>query len=238
MLERMKERYGVEVKSRPPRIAYRETVAGPAEGHHRHKKQTGGAGQFGEVFLRIEPLERGAGFEFVDAVKGGTIPGQFLPAVEKGVRQVLDHGAVAGYQMQDVRVTVYDGKYHPVDSKEVAFIAAGKKAFLDAIAKARPTLLEPVVNLEVFVPDNHMGDVTGGLASKRARISGTDSALGNEIIIRAQVPLAEVTDSQTELKSMTGGRGRYAIEFSHYEPVPPQVQKHLVDAYKPRPEED
>ncbi|HSX58864.1 MAG TPA: elongation factor G [Tahibacter sp.] len=238
MLERMKERYGVEVKSRPPRIAYRETVAGAAEGHHRHKKQTGGAGQFGEVFLRIEPLERGAGFEFVDAVKGGTIPGQFLPAVEKGVRQVLDHGAVAGYQMQDVRVTVYDGKYHPVDSKEVAFIAAGKKAFLDAIAKARPTLLEPVVNLEVFVPDNHMGDVTGGLASKRARINGTDSGHSGEIIIRAQVPLAEVTDYQTELKSMTGGRGRYAIEFSHYEAVPPQVQKHLMESYKPRPEED
>ncbi|MCQ4165258.1 elongation factor G [Tahibacter harae] len=238
MLERMKERYGVEVKSRPPRIAYRETIGAHAEGHHRHKKQTGGAGQFGEVFLRVEPLERGAGFEFVDAVKGGTIPGQFLPAVEKGVRQVLDHGAIAGYQMQDVRVTVYDGKYHPVDSKEVAFIAAGKKAFLDAVAKARPTLLEPVVNLEVFVPDNHMGDVTGGLAGKRARINGTDSARGGEIIIKAQVPLAEVTDYQTELKSMTGGRGRYAIEFSHYEAVPAQIQKQLVESYKPRHEED
>lgn len=237
-LERMKERYGVEVKSRPPRIAYRETVGANAEGHHRHKKQTGGAGQFGEVFLRIEPLERGGGFEFVDAVKGGTIPGQFLPAVEKGVRQVLEHGAVAGYQMQDVRVIVYDGKYHPVDSKEIAFMTAGRKAFLDAISKARPTLLEPVVNLEVYVPDAQMGDVTGGLASKRARISGTDSARGGEIIIKAQVPLAEVSDYQTELKSMTGGRGRYAIEFSHYEPVPPQVQKQLVDAYKPRHEED
>ena len=237
-LERMKERYGVEVKSRPPRIAYRETVATNAEGHHRHKKQTGGAGQFGEVYLRIEPLARGSGFEFVDAVKGGTIPGQFLPAVEKGVRQVLEHGAVAGYQMQDVRVTVYDGKYHPVDSKEIAFMTAGKKAFLDAIQKARPTLLEPVVNLEVYVPDAQMGDVTGGLASKRARINGTDSGRGGEIIIKAQVPLAEVTDYQTELKSMTGGRGRYAIEFSHYEPVPPQVQKQLVDAYKPRVEED
>ncbi|UXI67290.1 elongation factor G [Tahibacter amnicola] len=237
-LERMRDRYGVEVKSRPPRIAYRETVGVNAEGHHRHKKQTGGAGQFGEVFLRIEPLERGAGFEFVDAVKGGTIPGQFLPAVEKGVRQVLEHGAIAGYQMQDVRVIVYDGKSHPVDSKEVAFVSAGKKAFLDAISKARPTLLEPVVNMEVFVPDNHMGDVTGALASKRARINGTDSAHGGEIIIKAQVPLAEVSDYQTELKSMTGGRGRYAIEFSHYEAVPPNVQKQLMDAYKPRVEED
>jgi elongation factor G len=238
MLQRMKERYDVEVKTRPPKIAYRETVSAKAEGHHRHKKQTGGAGQFGEVFLRIEPLPRGSGFEFVDEVKGGTIPGQFLPAVEKGVRQVLEHGAVAGYQLQDVRVIVYDGKYHPVDSKEVAFVSAGKKAFLDAISKSRPQVLEPIVNLDVFVPDAYMGDVTGGLASKRARINGTDSSRGGEIIIKAQVPLAEVTDYQTELKAMTGGQGRYAIEFSHYDPVPAQVQKQLVDAYKPRVEED
>ena len=238
MLERMKERYGVEVKTRPPKIAYRETVAGKAEGHHRHKKQTGGAGQFGEVFLRIEPLPRGSGFEFSDEVKGGTIPNQFIPAVEKGVRQVLEHGAVAGYQMQDVRVVVYDGKYHPVDSKEIAFVTAGKRAFMDAITKAHPQLLEPIVNLEVFVPDSHMGDVTGGLASKRARINGTDSMRGGEIVIKAQVPLAEVTDYQTELKAITGGQGRYAIEFSHYDAVPPQVQKQLVEAYKPRVEEE
>ncbi|MGA9335291.1 MAG: elongation factor G [Rudaea sp.] len=238
MLERMKERYGVEVKTRPPRIAYRETVGAKAEGHHRHKKQTGGAGQFGEVFLRIEPLPRGGGFEFVDEVKGGTIPGQLIPAVEKGVRQVLEHGAVAGYQLQDVRVIVYDGKYHPVDSKEVAFVTAGKKAFLDAIAKAKPQVLEPIVDLEVFVPDSHMGDVTGGLASKRARIHGTDATRGGELVIKAQVPLAEVADYQTELKAMTGGQGRYAIEFSHYDPVPGQVQKQLMEAYKPRPDED
>jgi elongation factor G len=238
MLDRMKERYGVEVTARPPRIAYRETIGVKAEGHHRHKKQTGGAGQFGEVFLRVEPLPRGSGFEFAQEIKGGTIPGQFLPAIEKGVRQVLEHGAIAGYQLQDVKVIVYDGKYHAVDSKEVAFIAAGKKAFLDAITKARPQVLEPIVNLDVYVPNAHMGDVTGGLAGKRARINGTDSLRGGEIIIKAQVPLAEVTDYQTELKAMTGGQGRYAIEFSHYEPVPPQVQKQLTDAYKPRPEED
>ena len=238
MLERMKDRYGVEVTTRPPRIAYRETVGAKAEGHHRHKKQTGGAGQFGEVFLRIEPLPRGGGFEFADEIKGGTIPGQFLPAIEKGVRQVLEHGAVAGYQLQDVKVIVYDGKYHAVDSKEVAFVAAGKKAFLDAIAKARPQVLEPIVNLDVTVPNAHMGDVTGGLAGKRARINGTDSLRGGEIVIKAQVPLAEVTDYQTELKAMTGGQGRYAIEFSHYEAVPAQVQKQLTEAYKPRPDED
>ncbi len=238
MLERMKERYGVEVTTRPPRIAYRETIAAMAEGHHRHKKQTGGAGQFGEVFLRVEPLPRGTGFEFADEVKGGTIPNQFIPAVEKGVRQVLEHGAIAGYQLQDVRVIVYDGKYHPVDSKEVAFVSAGKKAFLDAIAKARPQVLEPIVNLDVTVPDAHMGDVTGGLSSKRARINGTDSLRGGEIVIKAQVPLAEVADYQTELKAMTGGQGRYAIEFSHYEPVPPQVQKQLTEAWKPKADDD
>jgi len=238
MLERMKERYGVEVTTRPPRIAYRETVGAKAEGHHRHKKQTGGAGQFGEVFLRIEPLPRGGGFEFVDEVKGGTIPNQFLPAIEKGVRQVLEHGAIAGHPLQDVKVIVYDGKYHPVDSKEVAFVSAGKKAFLEAISNARPQVLEPVVNLDVTVSNAHMGDVTGSLAGKRARINGTDSLRGGEIIVKAQVPLAEIVDYQTELKAMTGGEGRYTIEFSHYEPVPAHVQKQLVDSYKPRPEED
>jgi elongation factor G len=238
MIERMQERYGVEVKTRPPRIAYRETIGAKAEGHHRHKKQTGGAGQFGEVFLRIEPLERGAGFEFLDEVKGGTIPGQFIPAVEKGVRQVLHTGAVAGYQLQDLRVIVYDGKYHPVDSKEVAFVAAGKKAFLDAILKARPQVLEPIVDLSVSAPESSMGDITGGLSSKRARISGTDSLREGEIEIRAQVPLSELKDYAAELKGATAGRGRYDLEFSHYEPVPPPVQKQLVEAYKPHHEED
>jgi len=237
-LERMKERYGVEVTTRPPRIAYRETIGGKAEGHHRHKKQTGGAGQFGEVFLRVEPLPRGGGFEFRDDSKGGVIPNQYIPAIEKGVRQVLEHGAIAGYPMQDVRVVVYDGKYHPVDSKEVAFVSAGKKAFLDAVAKARPIVLEPIVNLDVNVPEQYMGDVTGGLASKRARINGTDSLRGGELVIKAQVPLAEVVDYQTELRALTGGRGRYAIELSHYDPVPTQVQKQLAEAYKPRVEED
>lgn len=238
MLERMRERYGVEVEAHPPRIAYRETIAAHAEGHHRHKKQTGGAGQFGEVFLRIEPLERGAGFEFVDAVKGGVIPNQFLPAIEKGVRQAMEHGAVAGYPLQDLRVTVYDGKYHPVDSKEVAFVSAGKKAFLDAVGKARPIVLEPIVNVEVAIPESSVGDVTGGLAGKRARIMGTDTQRGGELVIKAQAPLAELVDYPTELKSMTGGRGRYSLDLSHYEAVPPTVQKQLSEAWKPHVEED
>jgi elongation factor G len=237
MLDRLKERHGVEVKTRPPRIAYRETVGARAEGHHRHKKQTGGAGQFGEVFLRVEPLARGSGFEFVDEVKGGTIPGQFLPAVEKGVRQVLSGGAIAGYPLQDVRVVVYDGKHHPVDSKEVAFVAAGKKAFLDAIAKAKPQVLEPVVDLEVSAPESQVGDITGGLASKRARINGTDSIRG-EIVVKAQVPLSELEGYAAELKSATAGRGRYNLDFSHYEPVPANIQQKLADAYKPRQEEE
>ena len=237
-LARMRDKYGVEVITHPPRIAYRETIGAKADGHHRHKKQTGGAGQFGEVFLRVEPLARGAGFEFSDESKGGVIPNQFIPAIEKGVRQVLDHGAIAGYPLQDVRVVVYDGKYHPVDSKEVAFIAAGKKAFLDAVSKAKPIVLEPIVNLDVNVPEQYMGDVTGSLASKRARINGTDALRGGVLVIKAQAPLAEVVDYQTELRSLTGGEGRFAMELSHYEPVPPQIQKQLVEAYRPKPEED
>lgn len=237
MLERLKDRHGVEVKTRPPRIAYRETIGSRAEGHHRHKKQTGGAGQFGEVFLRVEPLARGQGFEFVDEVKGGTIPGQFMPAVEKGVRQALASGAVAGYPLQDLRVTVYDGKHHPVDSKEVAFVAAGRKAFLDAVGKARPQVLEPVVNLEVAAPEAQVGDITGGLSSKRARINGTDTVRG-EIVVKAQVPLSELDGYAAELKSATAGRGRYSLDFSHYEPVPMTVQQKLAEAYRPHPDED
>jgi elongation factor G len=237
-LERLKERYGVEVTTRPPRIAYRETISAPADGHHRHKKQTGGAGQFGEVFLRVEPLPRGAGFEFVDEIKGGVIPGQFLPAVEKGIRQVLEQGAIAGYPMQDIRVVVYDGKHHPVDSKEVAFITAGKKAFLDAVAKARPLVLEPIVNLDVTVPEEFMGAITGGLATKRGRINGTDSTRGGELVVKAQVPLAEISDYSNELKAICGGRGRYSIEFSHYEAVPGHIQKQLVEAYRPKHDEE
>jgi elongation factor G len=238
MLDKLRERFGVEVQTRPPRVAYRETISSAAEGHHRHKKQTGGAGQFGEVYLRVRPLDRGEGFRFVNAVVGGAIPHNLIPAVEKGVYQVLEAGAIAGYQLQDIEVTVYDGKYHAVDSKEVAFVTAGKKAFLDGISKARPILLEPIVHLEVLVPEAHMGDVTTSLAGKRGRINGTDSARGGEILIKAQVPQAEIGEFQTELKAMTQGQGRYQLEPSHYEAVPPQVQKQLIEAWKPKADED
>ena len=238
MLERMKERYHVEVETRPPRIPYRETITAPAEGHHRHKKQTGGAGQFGEVFLRVEPKARGEGFEFVDKVVGGVIPSQFVPAVEKGIRQVLESGAIAGYRIDDVKVTVYDGKHHPVDSKEIAFVMAGKKAFLDAVDKARPIVLEPVVALEVTVPQGNMGDIAGDLSGKRGRVGGTESLAGGYVAISGQAPLSELTRYQTELKSVTGGAGSFTMGFSHYDPVPRPIQDKLMAEFKPVPDED
>ena len=238
VLEKMAERYNVEVSTRPPKIAYRETIRKAAEGHHRHKKQTGGAGQFGEVYLRVEPLERGSGFEFVDKIAGGVIPHQFIPAVEKGIRQVLEFGAIAGYPLQDVRVTLYDGKFHAVDSKEVAFVAAGKKAFLDAIGKANPIVLEPVVDIHVTIPQDNMGDITGDLSSKRGRISGTSTGTGGMLTVTGQVPLSELDSYQSELKSVTGGAGSYAMEFSHYDPVPPLIQKQLSAEFNPAADED
>ena len=230
LLERMQQRFGVEVETRPPRIAYRETITRAAEGHYRHKKQTGGAGQFGEVFLRVKPLGRGEGFRFNSEVVGGAIPTSLIPAVEKGVRQVLEEGAVAGYPLQDLEVTVYDGKHHSVDSKEIAFVIAGRKALLDAIDHAGPQILEPIVNVEVTVNDAVMGDVTGLLASKRARIQGTDRNRGGQTQVTAAVPLSAITDFPTELKSMTGGEGRFVVELSHYEAVPPHIQKQLTEA--------
>ncbi|MGN2392371.1 elongation factor G [Pelomicrobium sp. G1] len=238
LLERMTTQYKLEVKTHPPRIEYRETITAPAEGHHRHKKQTGGAGQFGEVFLRIEPLPRGAGFQFVDEVKGGAIPSQFIPAVEKGVQQVMESGAIAGYPMQDVRVVVYDGKTHPVDGKEVAFITAGKKAFLDAVMKARPIVLEPIVRIEITVPEANMGDVAGDIASKRGQVTGTQSGRGGMVTVSGLVPLSELNNYQSRLKSLTGGAGSYSVEFSHYEPVPPNVQQQLVAQHKAPAAED
>ena len=229
-LEKMKTRFDLEVETRPPKIPYRETITANAEGHHRHKKQTGGAGQFGEVYLRVEPLEAGAGFEFVNALYGESIPRQFLPAIEKGVREVLEQGAVAGYPIQDIKVSVYDGKHHPVDSKEVAFRAAGKYAFIDAIGKARPTILEPIVNMEITVPGNHMGDIASDLSGRRGRIQGQEMLPGNMCCVQAQAPLAEVMQYNSQLRSVTGGQGSYTMELSHYEPVPGNVQQHIIAA--------
>jgi elongation factor G len=238
LLEKMTNQYKLEVKTHPPRIAYKETITAPAEGHSRHKKQTGGAGQFGEVFLRIEPLPRGTGFQFSDDVKGGVIPNQFIPAVEKGILQVIEHGAIAGYPLQDVRVSVYDGKSHPVDSKEVAFVAAGRKAFLDAVQKARPIVLEPIVNVQINVPEHCIGDVTGDISSKRGQVSGTQPQPGGLVAVTGQVPLSELNGYGSRLKSITGGQGSYSVEFSHYEQAPPNVQQQLVAQHKAPVHED
>jgi elongation factor G len=233
MTERMAERYGVAVRTKPPSIPSRETNTPAAEGHHRHKKQTGGAGQFGEVYLRIEPLARGTGFEFVDEVVGGAIPNQFIPAVEKGIRHALAEGAVAGFPLQDIRVAVYDGKYHSVDSKEVAFVSAGRKAFLDAVNKAGPAVLEPIVHVEISAPGTVMGDITADLATRRARIDGNEAHSRGRIVVSAFVPLAEVTDYQNRLKALTGGEGSFTFALSHYDPVPPRKQQELASAWKP-----
>jgi len=237
LLERMKETYKFEVNTRPPRIAYRETITAKAEGHHRHKKQTGGAGQFGEVYLRIEPLPRGGGFEFADEVKGGVIPNQFIPAVEKGVREVLALGAIAGYPVVDVKVTVYDGKHHSVDSKEIAFATAGKKAFMAAIREARPIVLEPIVHVEIAAPDSAMGDITGDLSGKRGLVNGTANGANGSVVIRGQAPLSELSGYQNRLNAMTAGQGRYTIELSHYEAVPPAVQAQLVGQHQVKDED-
>ncbi len=237
-LEKLGQQYKLELITKPPRIPYRETISRNAEGHCRHKKQTGGAGQFGEVFLKLEPLARGAGYEFVDKVKGGVIPSVFIPAVEKGVRMALDAGVIAGYPVEDLRVTVYDGKSHPVDSKEVAFVSAGRKAVIDAFAKAGPILLEPIVNIEIDAPQASVGDMAGEIASKRGQITGTQQRSGDAVSTMGQVPLAELTDFQTRLRSLTGGQGSYSLEFSHYAQVPLQTQQLLMSQHKAAHEED
>ncbi len=237
VLERIRSQHKLEVDAHPPTVPYRETISGNAEGHHRHKKQSGGAGQFGEVFLRVEPLARGEGFRFVDEVKGGAIPGPFIPAVEKGVRQALAGGAVAGFPVQDVKVTVYDGKTHPVDGKEIAFITAGRKAFLDAAAKAHPVVLEPIVSLELTIPADAIGAVSGELSARRGQVSGADSARAGMATLNARAPMAELGDFQGRLKAITGGQGSYSLELLGYEEAPPPVQHKLHAAWRPQQEE-
>ena len=220
LLERLRDVHKFEVDTRPPRIAYRETITQNAAAQYRHKKQSGGAG-----------------FEFVDQVKGGTIPGQFMPAVEKGVREALAEGVIAGYPVQDVRVIVHEGKHHPVDSKEVAFVTAGKKAFQAAVREARPVVLEPIARLLITAPDSATGAITGDLSARRGIVSGTDSGRHGELTITGQAPLAELTDYQSRLNAMTAGQGSYALALSHYAAVPPAVQQQLVSQYQQPAEE-
>ncbi|MGA1980601.1 MAG: elongation factor G [Sedimentisphaerales bacterium] len=233
MLEKLEKRFKLSVTAKEPKIPYRETITAKAEGHYRHKKQTGGAGQFGEVYLRVEPAPRGSDppLEYSWDIFGASIPGQYEPAVQKGVIDVMQKGVVAGFPLQDIKVSIYDGKYHPVDSKEVAFRAAGKGAFIDAVTKAKPVLLEPIVNIEVTIPAENMGDITGDLSSKRGRVVGQDMLAGNFIVIKAEVPLSEVTQYNSQLKSVTGGRGSYSMTLSRYEVVPGNVQQQIIAQY-------
>ncbi len=230
VLQQIKDRHDIEVITQLPSSAYRETITAKAEGHHRHKKQTGGAGQFGEVYLRVEPLKQGEGFEFGSEVVGGAIPSQFIPAVETGVKQAMAEGAVNGYPMQDLRVVVYDGKHHNVDSKEIAFIQAGKKAFLEAVAKARPIVMEPIVNAEFTIPTDAVGGVTGDLSGMRGMITGTDALPDSRAVVSGQVPLQELQGYHSRLKSLTGGDGNFTMDFSHYAEVPPNELKQLKEA--------
>jgi elongation factor G len=240
MLEKMQNRSKLSVVSKEPKIPYRETITVKADGHYRHKKQTGGAGQFGEVYLRVEPAERNSDppLQFSWDIFGASIPGQYEPAVFKGVNDVMQSGAVAGFPVQDIKVSVYDGKSHPVDSKEIAFRLAGKGAFADAIQKAKPVLLEPIVNMEITIPNENVGDIAGDLASKRGRVLGQEMLAGNFVVIKAQVPLAEVAQYNSQLKSVTGGRGSYSMTLSHYEIVPPNVQQQIVAAHAKQKEKE
>jgi len=232
-LARMLQQYKLELDTSEPQIAYRETILGKAEGHCRHKKQSGGAGQFGEVMLRVEPLERGAGVEFVDVVKGGAIPGVFMASVEKGVQQALAEGAVGGFPLHDLRVTVYDGKTHAVDGKDIAFVSAGRKATLQAVRAANPIVLEPMGNVEVVSPEAMIGDLTGDLAAKRGQITGTQPRPAGAVAISAMMPLAELGDYQSRLKSLTAGQGSYSMAFSHYAQVSADTQARLAAQFKP-----
>lgn len=237
--ERLQHEYKIELLTRAPKVAYKETISATAEGHHRHKKQTGGAGQFGEVYLRVHPLpqDHDTGFEFVNATVGGSVPRQYMPAIEKGIKLAMNDGCFAGFPLSGVRVEVYDGKHHAVDSKEIAFVTAGKRAFIDAILKAKPKLLEPYVKVEATGPQDRMGDMSGLLSGKRGRVTDTVMLAGNMCTVVAEVPMSELGSFSSELKSLTGGAGSYTLEYSHDEPAPPHVQAEVVAAFEGHPVE-
>jgi elongation factor G len=226
---KLKRRFGVEVILKPPRIPYRETITAATEAHGRHKKQTGGHGQFGDCKIRVEPLPRGSDFQFEDDIFGGAIPRQYVPAVEKGIQESRLRGYLAGYPMVDFKATVFDGSYHAVDSNELSFKMAGSLAFKDAMSRARPTILEPVMKVEVYTPSDFAGDLMGDLNSRRGRIAGMDTR-GTMTVIRAQVPMAEMLTYEQHLTSATGGRGTYHMEYSHYEEVPHTLQAKIISA--------
>jgi elongation factor G len=237
ILKRLKERFGVAVEEKRPKVPYRETITAASDEKYRHKKQTGGAGQFAEVWMRIEPKARGEGFEFENKVVGGAISSVFIPSVEKGVKQVLEAGPLGGYKVVDVKATVYDGKEHPVDSKDIAFQIAGREVFKQCVLNAKPILLEPIYDVEVKVPEEFMGDVMGDLSSRRGKIMGMDS-VGHFQVVKAKIPLAELDRYATTLRSLTSGRGIYSRSFSHYEPLPKEFEAKVVEAAKEEKEKE
>jgi elongation factor G len=238
-LARMQSRRGLDVNTKPPQIPYRETITGSVKFvEYTHKKQSGGAGQFGRVFIDLEPNERGAGYEFIDKIFGGSIDQPFRPSVDKGCQAAIVGGVIAGFPVVDVKVSLVDGKTHPVDSKDIAFQIAGREAFRKAFHLANPILLEPIVNMEVTVPSENVGDITGDLAGRRGRVQGQDVMPGNLTVIRAQVPLSEIQQYNSQLKSVTGGQGSYAMELSHYEAVPPNVTQQIIARRKAKKEEE
>ncbi|MFH0888491.1 MAG: elongation factor G [Planctomycetota bacterium] len=227
ILNRLKRKYDVQLDTKQPRIPYRETILTKGDASYKHKKQSGGRGQYGEVYLKVEPLQRSEGFKFVDEIFGGSIPNQYLPAIEKGVRELMDRGIIARYPVVDIQVIVYDGSYHEVDSSEAAFKIAGSKAFQLAFIQAKPVLIEPIVNIEITIPPTYTGNITGDLNSRRGRITGMDTS-GGQQIIRATIPLAEISNYSTELRSITAGEAHYTIEFSHYDVVPHKIQESII----------
>jgi elongation factor G len=229
IVERLKSRFGVEVALHPPRVPYMETIRGSAKAHGRHKKQSGGRGQFGDCHIEIEPLDDGSEFEFVNNIKGGVIPTSFIPAVEKGVRDALTGGVVAGYPVKGVRVKLFDGSYHTVDSSEMAFKIAGSMAMKEALGNASPVLLEPIMQVTVSVPEQNVGDVMGDLSSRRGRPLGTEAA-GGMTEVKAEVPMAEMLSYAPDLRSITGGQGEYTMEFLRYEEIPAHLAQKVADA--------
>jgi elongation factor G len=228
-LEKMLKVFKLDVETSQPSVEYFETITKPAEAQYRHKKQSGGAGQFGEVQLKVKPLARGAGFKFVNKVVGGAIPTALIPAVEKGIQQALEEGAISGNPIRDIEVTVFDGKYHSVDSKEIAFVIAGKKAFLQAVEEAGPIVLEPIVDLTLEIPTASVGDVSGDLSGNRGLIVGSEQGAFGSTLLEAKSPINELQDYSRRLKALTGGEGRFSMTLSHYEPAPPTIQKKVCE---------
>jgi elongation factor G len=237
VVAKLRKRYHVELTLKPPKVPYRETIRSKADAEGKHKKQTGGHGQFGLCRIKMEPLPRGKGIEFVDDVFGGAIPKNWIPSVEKGVRDSAERGYLAGFPVVDFRVSLYDGKYHNVDSSDMAFKIAGSLAFKEAMKQARPALLEPIMHVEVYAPDQYSGDLMGHLSGRRGKINGSDSRAGN-VVVKAQVPLAEMLSYANELISMTQGRGSYSMEFSHYDFVPAEIAEKVIAAHKPHHAEE